>query len=191
MTRIKKGWDMIKRNVDRIRRMVLDVLYYAKEREPDFEDLEIEPFANEVCDLFDKKAEETGIAFERRFEPDLGTFEADPNAMRSMLVNILENSFEACRADTKDEKHTVAFACKRAPDHVVFEINDNGIGMDRETRDKIFTLFFSSKGTAGTGLGLFISNKIATKHNGKILLDSVPGTGSTFRVSIPYKQPDS
>lgn len=191
MGRVKKGWDMVQRNVDKVRRMILDVLYYAKEREPNFENVEINELVGEVAEILEKKSADTGVAFEQRFEEELGTFEADPNALRSLLVNILENSFEACRADAKEEEHAVTFTCKKAPDHVVFEICDNGIGMDRETRDKIFTLFFSSKGAAGTGLGLFISNKIAEKHGGKILVDSVPGKGTTFRVTIPYVQSDN
>ncbi len=58
---------------------------------------------------------------------------------------------------------------------MVFEVEDNGIGMDRETREKIFSLFFSSKGLKGTGLGLFIANKIVDKHGGSIEVESEPG----------------
>jgi len=188
MTRVKKGWEMVKRNVDRIRSMVLDVLYYAKERQPDFTPVVPLELAFDVAQIFEKKSQETGIEFQRRFEEGLESFDGDMSAMRSLLVNILENSFEACRSDSKKEHHSVVFCMRRAPDHVVFEITDNGIGMDRETRDKVFTLFFSSKGAAGTGLGLFVSNKIAEQHGGKVLVDSVPGKGTTFRVSIPWKQ---
>jgi signal transduction histidine kinase len=57
--------------------------------------------------------------------------------------------------------------------------------MDRETRESLFTLFFSSKGNKGTGLGLFIANKIIAQHGGKIKVDSKPNRGSSFRISIP------
>jgi signal transduction histidine kinase len=69
--------------------------------------------------------------------------------------------------------------------HIVFEISDNGTGMDRETRESLFTLFFSSKGNKGTGLGLFIANKIITQHGGQIKVDSKPNQGSSFRITIP------
>ena len=68
---------------------------------------------------------------------------------------------------------------------MVIEVADNGIGMDRETREKIFSLFFSSKGLKGTGLGLFISNKIVDKHGGTIDVESEPGKGTTFVIRIP------
>ena len=57
--------------------------------------------------------------------------------------------------------------------------------MDRETRESLFTLFFSSKGNKGTGLGLFIANKVIEQHGGKIKLDSKPNQGSRFRITIP------
>jgi len=59
--------------------------------------------------------------------------------------------------------------------------------MDRETREKVFSLFFSSKGTEGTGLGLFISNKIIQQHGGRIELESTLDVGSQFRIWIPKK----
>ena len=65
------------------------------------------------------------------------------------------------------------------------QVEDNGMGMDQETREKIFSLFFSSKGIKGTGLGLFISNKIVDKHGGTIEVDSEPGRGTRFLVRLP------
>jgi signal transduction histidine kinase len=74
---------------------------------------------------------------------------------------------------------------RRAEPWMVIEVEDNGIGMDRETREKIFSLFFSSKGIKGTGLGLFISNKIVDKHGGTIDVESAVGKGTRFLVRVP------
>jgi signal transduction histidine kinase len=63
--------------------------------------------------------------------------------------------------------------------------------MDRETRESLFTLFFSSKGNKGTGLGLFIADKIIDQHGGKISVESKPGQGSSFKISIPKRIPGS
>ena len=57
--------------------------------------------------------------------------------------------------------------------------------MDRETRESLFTLFFSSKGNRGTGLGLFIADKIIDQHSGKIAVESKLGQGSNFKITIP------
>ena len=63
--------------------------------------------------------------------------------------------------------------------------------MDRETREKAFSMFFSSKGAGGTGLGLFISNKIAQSHGGKINIESEEDVGSKFIVEMPRKRPET
>jgi len=62
--------------------------------------------------------------------------------------------------------------------------------MDRETREKAFSLFFSSKGAGGTGLGLFISNKIAVIHGGGIELESETNRGTRIVVNLPRKRPE-
>jgi signal transduction histidine kinase len=62
--------------------------------------------------------------------------------------------------------------------------------MDRETREKVFSLFFSSKGAEGTGLGLFIAQKIAQAHGGRIEVESDPDIGTRFLVTLPRQRPE-
>lgn len=183
--RVAKGWELVRRNIERIRSMVLDILYYAKDREPEWKPLAAEAVLNDVGDAVQDKARELNIALTRVVEPGTGTFEADERAIRAMLVNLAENALDACRLDLKKPAHEVALRVGRDERVTWFEIEDNGIGMERETREKAFGLFFSSKGTEGTGLGLFIANKIATAHGGTIQIESTPGVGTRFAVSIP------
>lgn len=187
--RVNRGWEMVQRNMSRIRSMVLDILYYAKDREPDWETISAVEAIEEVCGIMESKATERGIEFQRKFDRNAGVFEGDKKAVHSLLVNLLENSMDACRVDNKKESHTIGVGLKGLPDHVEFEIEDNGIGMDRETREKAFSLFFSSKGAGGTGLGLFISNKIALAHGGSIELQSEANKGTRLAVRIPRKRP--
>jgi signal transduction histidine kinase len=141
--------------------------------------------AKEVRGIVESKAKEFGVELKLEIDPDAGNFEADHKAVRSSLVNILENSLDACRVDSSKTSHTVTLSLKDEGDDVSFVISDNGIGMDQETREKAFSLFFSSKGSEGTGLGLFIANKIAQKHGGKIVLESKLGEGSSFTIIFP------
>jgi len=187
--RIDKGWEMVQRNIARIRSMVLDILYYAKDREPDWEPISALQAIEEIAGMMETKAQEKGIEFRRDFDRDAGEFEGDTKAIRSLLVNLLENSLDACRVDDKEGDHHVEVALRGYPDRVEFEIADNGIGMERETREKAFSLFFSSKGVEGTGLGLFISNKIALAHGGRIELESEVHKGTRFVVTIPRTRP--
>ena len=95
---------------------------------------------------------------------------------------------DACRVDKKKAGHRITLATRQDERFIHFEIKDNGIGMDQETKEKAFHLFFSSKGSEGTGLGLFIANKIAAAHGGKIQIDSAPNRGTHFVISIPRQR---
>ena len=86
---------------------------------------------------------------------------------------------------------SITLKVKQDKGHIIFDIADNGIGMDGETSEKIFTPFFSLKAEKGTGLGLFISNKIIEQHGGEIIVTSKLGRGTLFRIKIPKLQPQS
>ncbi len=187
--RVHQGWEIVKRNVDRIKGMVSDILYYAKDREPLWETVSAVELADEVCGLVRSRAEEHKVDLVCETDQSTGDFEADPRAVRSLLVNLLENSVDACRLDNKKDEHKVTLRAKGLPDHVQFEVQDNGIGMDQETREKVFSLFFSSKGTEGTGLGLFVANRIARAHDGSIELESEVGVGTKFVVELRRNRP--
>jgi len=183
--RVQQGWEMVQRNIDRIRSMVFDLLYYAKDRELELQAANPCDIVDDVCRVFADKGQRSNIELKKSFGENVGTFEVDPKAVHSLLVNLLENAFDACRTDRGKTAHEIGIHVYREGDDVVFRISDNGIGMDRETKEKVFSLFFSSKGTEGTGLGLFVANKIAMKHGGKIEIDSSPGRGTCFVASIP------
>jgi signal transduction histidine kinase len=187
--RVGKGWEIVQRNVDRIRGMVSDILYYAKDREPIWETVSAAELAEEVCGLVQTRANEHGIKLIGQVDDSAGQFEADPRAVRALLVNLAENSVDACRLDGENADHEVTLRAQGSPEHVQFEVKDNGIGMDQETQDKAFSLFFSSKGSEGTGLGLFISNRIARAHGGTITLQSEVGVGTRFIVQLPRMRP--
>jgi len=183
--RVEKGWEMVQRNVERIRSMVLDILYYAKDRELAVEDVDLAALVSEFREGLEKKASDADTTLEVDIAEDSGVFPGDPQAIRAMLLNLLENSLDACRMDKDKDSHTIRLGIRRDPQAMVIEVEDNGMGMDQETREKLFSLFFSSKGIKGTGLGLFISNKIVDKHGGSIGVDSEPGRGAKFEIRLP------
>jgi signal transduction histidine kinase len=118
-----------------------------------------------------------------------GEFDGDPQALRALLANLVENSLDACRLSEFPEGHRVVVRVSGEPDAVRYEVEDDGMGMDQETQEKAFSLFFSTKGT-GTGLGLFISHKIARAHGGDIDLHSRVGEGTKFIVTLPRIRPN-
>jgi PAS domain S-box-containing protein len=189
--RFEQGWKMVERNITRIRRMVLDLLYYAKDRAPELECIPARAVADEVCEVVRVKAAEMGISFGCDVDRNIGDIDADLKAIRSLLINLVENAMDACRVDTKKGNHVVRIKLRGYPEYIEYEVEDNGIGMDQETRERAFSLFFSSKKGNGTGLGLFISNKIAQAHGGEIKIESELNQGTRMIVKLPRKSPSS
>ena len=171
--------------------MVQNILFYAKERNLQWETVDVHSFAEDVSLMVEHKILQQGIQFGKNLGSDLGRFEIDAGVVRSALLNILENAIEATLAAKDNPDLKITFGVQKEKNSVVFTINDNGIGMDAETRENMFTLFFSSKGHAGTGLGLYIADRIIKQHGGYIKVDSAPGKGSHFRITLPDTLPAS
>jgi signal transduction histidine kinase len=189
--RIKEGWDVVKLMAERIRKMVLDILYYAKERDLKWERVDALSFAEEIAKVLAPKMSDHNIEFEKKFDTKIGKFEVDAGYIHSALINILDNAVDACTIDSTKKKHKISFYVGQGRNYIDFEVIDNGVGMDPETQDKIFTPFFSAKGEKGTGLGLFIANKIIEQHGGNIRVKSTLGRGARFRIRIPKIMPKS
>jgi len=188
---ITEGWEVVKQMVERIRKMVLDILYYAKERDLRWERIDALSFAEEVAKVVEPKIRSGGIEFEKNLDSKIGEFEINAGYVHSALLNILDNAVDACTKDTSKQKHTITLKVKQDNRHIIFDVADNGLGMDSDTSEKIFTPFFSLKGEKGTGLGLFISNKIIDQHGGEIIVKSKLGQGTLFRIKIPKMQSES
>ena len=183
--RVQEGWENLKTIVGRIRKLVHNILFFAKERELKRDRVDVLSFVEDVASTVEPKIKAEGIEFVRDFDTFPHEIEIDTGVVRLALINILDNALDACAEDDARKDHKIVFRVKGADHQIEFEIKDTGIGMDQETRENLFTLFFSSKGNKGTGLGLFIADKIIDQHGGKISVESKHGRGSNFKITIP------
>jgi len=189
--RTGRAFDQVKQMSSRIKKMVLEILYYAKSRELRYETISVNQLADRVIEPTKALADKNRIRFDVDIESDLGQIEIDPNWVPAALINFLENAVDACTYDRNTSEHVVSFKVFRAdPDRICFIIQDNGMGMDRETQEKMFTLFFTSKGSQGTGLGLFIANRVIQQHGGRIRVESKPQAGTSFKICLPQNRPE-
>jgi signal transduction histidine kinase len=186
---VTEGWAIVKVMVERIRKMVMDILFYAKDRELKYERIHILTFSDEVARELEPQVKAQQIEFEKEFDSIAGDFEADAAYVHSALVNIIDNAIDACTCAQSPTASRIVFGVREHKNGILFEISDNGIGMDADTLNKIFTPLFSSKGRKGTGLGLFISNTIIEQHGGRIKVESTPGRGTHFQIEIPRNRP--
>lgn len=184
---MREGLDIVKLMVGRIKKMVMEILLFSKERDLQIERLSLNDFAVETAAVIKPKITGLGLKFKLLVPEPAGFFEADSGFLRTALVNILENALEACTMDKEEKQHLITYSAQIEGQKVIFKITDNGIGMDEEIRDNVFNLFYSKKDKKGTGLGLYITNKIVRQHGGDIEIESSPGLGSTITVTIPAK----
>lgn len=186
------GWQMIKKNIGRASDLVLDLLSYSKEREPDFEDCSPNEIANEVCDMLAARAVEHDIELRRELDPAIGQVRMDPHTLHQALLNLAANAIDACLFDENLHKNrqVLVRTSRESGRHIRFEISDTGIGMGPEVIAKLFNSFFSTKGHRGTGLGLMVTRKLIEESRGEITVESQPGIGTTFTVRLPYNTTD-
>jgi len=184
--RIEEGIDVTKLMVDRIRKLVLDILYYSKERDLKLETMEAWRFARDLAETVAGRIRAADIAFEMNLPKGLGQFRVDGDTLRPALVNILENAMEACIEDHRPGiAHWIRFDAHADDDQVVFQITDNGPGMTEDQVARSFQLFYSSKGSKGTGIGLFVTRKVIRQHGGSVTVESKPGHGARFVITLP------
>lgn len=190
MPRIAAAVNETREMVDRIRNMVLQILYYAKSRELNYDSMEITKLADAIMSGVRPLAAKHGVALKLSVGPVLETIEIDSHWLQSALINVVENAIDACVDGHGSRPMEVEIMFRPDGDRgILIGVRDSGKGIDNETREKMFTLFFSSKGSQGTGLGLFIAHHVISQHGGNIQVDSVPGKGTYFKIRLPLRRP--
>jgi len=188
--KLKNGWKSIKRNIGRISDLVLDLLTYSKEREPEYEDCFPNQIVNDVCELVEERAKKHGLRIVKDFDPSIDEVSMDPRAIHRAMLNLVSNAIDACIFYEDENKNwEIRVKTVNEKDHRIrFEVQDNGVGMNPETINNLFTSFFSTKGDKGTGLGLAVTKKLVEEHKGTIDVQSQPGKGSIFTIRLPYDE---
>jgi len=187
--KLRKGWDMIKRGIERTSNLVLDLLSYSKERQPQFEKCSPNSIAAEVCDLVRERAQQEHTELVCDFDPAIGPVLMDPHTIHTVLLNLLSNAMDACLFDEDTGKRwqVAVRTTAEANQMIRFEVSDNGTGMSDEVQAKMFTSFYSTKGHRGTGLGLLVTHKLIEEHGGRIKVETRLGRGTTVTVWLPYR----
>jgi signal transduction histidine kinase len=188
---IGKGWNIVEKNQAKISTLVMDMLTFSKEREPDLQPAQINQVVADAVELLQSRAEERNV--ELRWTPaeNLPTLIFDPEGMHRAVVNVVTNAIDAAsEAETPGLVEVLTeYSAEEAQLRVI--VDDNGSGIPPEHLETLFNPFVSHKKGRGTGLGLAVSKKILSEHGGRILVDSVPGSGSRFTLELAAVEPES
>jgi signal transduction histidine kinase len=160
----------------RIDRLVRDLLVLAKPLEPRSCVVDPSALAERSIATLRPRLESAQLALELEVDPELPQFCADPDYVQIALTNLIQNAIEAT-----PKGGTVRVHVRRCADRVGFDVEDEGPGIDRETREKIFEPFFTTR-TTGTGLGLAIVRSIMKQHGGKVRARDARTGGACFEL---------
>ena len=188
LTTISRAIDDVAQTVGRMREF-----YRPREKELQLADVELNPLVQQVVDLTRARwhdlAQQRGVMIELDVDlaADLATIRGAENEIRDALTNLIFNAVDALPEGGRIQVVT-RNAQIRSPQGVdgavQIEVRDNGVGMDEETRRRCLEPFFTTKGDRGTGLGLAMVYGMANRHGAGLEIESVPGKGTTFRVTF-------
>lgn len=182
---IASGWKMLQNNILKISTAVKEYLNFASGGKIRVERVRPAQIAREALQAFAETAQTDGISLKADVDDSIAEAFLDPAGVRTCLTNLLSNALYACGQSEKKKK-TVRLSCREEDSSIVYEVKDNGIGMDRETQRKVFRSFFSTKASdQGKGLGLLITRRIVQEHGGRVSCESSPGRGSCFHIEFP------
>jgi PAS domain S-box-containing protein len=186
---LKEGWNMVREGISRMTDLSSDMLRYVKDHKPEFEATDLREVILRLCDGMKQSALNRGVTMHLDISEALPEVMCDAGQIHSALMDILSNAVDACVWKEYQGGEIPEIVVRAGPDedgsHAVIEIRDNGCGMTDEVQRRIFTPFFSTKKSLGTGLGLALTWRIISLHGGRITLLSEPDRGSSFTVVLP------
>ena len=188
---VGKGWKIVEKNQNKISALVMDMLTFSKEREPDLTTANINAVVHDVVELMQARAQEEQVellASQPKPCPTWSSTGGDPPGRAQY-----RNQRHRCRGRHRIRRGesrclpAIFPEQKPRPDRV----RDTGPGIAADQMDDLFSPFVSTKKSRGTGLGLPVSQKILAEHGGKITVECLPGQGACFTLELPAVSPAS
>ena len=184
------GWTILRRNIERVGRLTLNMLAYSKQRTLEIELTPLGAVIEDCSLLLEGQCKQRKIGMMLDLDQEMPPIPIDAHLMHQAILNLMTNAVEA----VKDVEGIVTVRTTyRLPDAATpglapsteILVMDNGPGISPDRLQWIFEPFNSSKGSRGTGLGLAVTRRIVEDHGGRITIESEVGKGTTFRIYLP------
>jgi two-component system NtrC family sensor kinase len=173
----------IKRESKRCKKIVQDLLSYARTPRPSLEQVDLNELLEQIADFATNHTDMRGVTILTEFAPDLPKVLLDGDQMRQVAINLILNAGGAM-----PDGGTLTIRSEAVdPGHIRMVFSDSGCGIPAENLEKIFEPFYTTK-ERGTGLGLAITRQIIEQHRGEIRIASDPDSGTTVIVTLPVER---
>ena len=187
--KIEAGLELIIKSAEDGAHIIRRIQDFARQRPSrEFEIISIAELLKDACEMtrprWEARSEFAPIRFALNADCKAHV-KGDPVELREVLVNMIYNAIDAMPSGGE-----VRVSTQENRERIVVHITDTGTGMGPEVKQRLFDPFFTTKGKAGTGMGLAVSFGIIRRHEGSIEVDSEPGRGTTFKISLPKVGPE-
>jgi two-component system NtrC family sensor kinase len=182
---VKKGWTIVDKNQNKISALVMDMLTFSKEREPELAPALINQVVGDVVELMRARADDLEVELHWHPAEPSPELVFDPERLHRAVLNVVTNAIDAAAEIEGPGCVDVSSRYDSGEGKVFVVVTDNGPGIPPERVESLFRPFVSYKSSRGTGLGLPVSQKILNEHGGRVVVDTAPGKGSRFTLELP------
>jgi len=182
-SRIEQKWQWIKNSLDDISKLSTDMLAYVQDDDLQRYLVDINALISDSRTVFENSLSVAGATLALSLTDQNTLWIMDVDRFKQALLNLVVNATDALK-DREDGRIVIGTSVSNDR-NLVISVSDNGCGISDSNKEKILDLFFSTKGTRGTGLGLAMVQKFVEKSGGRLKFESKEGEGSVFTMIFP------
>ncbi len=172
--------------LDRVERSISHLLRFARDEDLRSEEFSMSEVLDSALDTFRERLDRSGVELSKEIDTP-GVLQGDPEKVRRVLINLVGNALDALdQHGVGRPRLEISAGEDLAGREVWVRVRDNGLGIEAEKLSRIFSPFYTTK-DHGTGLGLALSKKVVDAHGGSLEVQSAPGMGSEFLLTLPKR----